>query len=220
MKKIVIAIAFAMISFLGFAQENETVYFDAVTNIRIGYAGVVNTSEENLQGGVDFGFNLIEFGVRPYATGAISLGVDFNLDSFHAADGYYFLTASHKTAIVPALNVFREVKRSRLEVINFGMPLNFTQTIGGKLAVTVGATAKINLDSDTFVSYLSATEDYNSLYTSGVKTQRFGYDIHLAVTYDDFGIYASYSPMKVFANGAGPGFNFFSVGVFFRNPEN
>jgi hypothetical protein len=216
MKKIVFAIAFAMISILGSAQE--TVYFDGVTNFRIGYAGVLNSSDNNLTGGIDFGLNLIEFGVRPYQSGAVSLGADFMVESFGVADGYYFNTAAHKTAIIPAIGM-KEVSRSRATVCAFGLPLNFTQTFAGKLAVTVGATARINLNADTYVDYINATDDRCSYSVYGIPTNRLTYDIHLAVTYEDFGIYASYSPMKVFANGAGPDFNFFSVGAFFRNWE-
>lgn len=221
MKKIVLTIALAIISVLGAsAQDNGSVFFNGISNIRIGYAGVLNASDSKVQGGVDFGFNMIEFGVRPYASGAITLGADFNLDSFGTADGYYYNSAAHKTEVSPVLLGMKEVSRSRATVCTFGFPLNFTQTLGGKLAVTVGASANINLNADTYVDYLNATDDRCSYSVYGIPTNRLTYDIHLAVTYDDFGIYASYSPMKVFANGAGPGFNFFSVGVFFRNPEN
>jgi len=215
MKKIVFAIAFAMITFLGTAQENKTVYFSGANNFRIGYAGVLSSSDDKVQGGIDFGFNLIEFGVRPYKSGAISLGVDFMVESIGTEDGYYFNTVAHKTSVIPAVGM-KEVRRSRADVCTFGLPLNFTQTIGGKLAVTVGATARINLNADTYVDYTNATDDRCSFSVYGIPTNRLTYDIHMAVTYDDFGIYAAYAPMKVFAPGAGPEFNFFTVGAIFR----
>lgn len=220
MKKIVFALAFAIISVLGAsAQESGSVYFDGISNLRVGYAGVLNSSDPNVKGGFDFGFNLIEFGFRPYESGAISLGADFVLDEFGTAKGYYYNSVAHKTEVIPALQNFKEVHRSRATVCVFGFPLNYTQTIGGKLAVTVGASAKVNINADTYVDYTNITGDNCSLSVYGIPTRRLTYDIHMAVTYDDFGICASYSPMKVFENGAGPGFNFFSVGVIFRKPE-
>ena len=220
MKKIVFAIAFAIVSVLGAsAQENSSVYFDGISNLRFGYAGVLNSSDSNVTGGFEFGFNLIEFGFRPYESGAISLGADFMLDGFGAGKGYYYNTVAHKTQVSPALPGLKEIHRSRATVCAFGFPLNFTQSIGDKLAVTVGASAKVNINADTYVDYTSITDDNSTLSVYGIPTNRLTYDFHLAVTYDDFGIYASYSPMKVFSNGAGPGFNFFSVGVFIRNPE-
>lgn len=222
MKKVIFTIAFAIVSILGASaqEDNGVVYFNGISNIRIGYAGILNSSDSKVQGGIDFGFNLIEFGVRPYASGAFSLGADFMLDSFGTADGYYYNSAAHRTEVSPALLGMKDISRSRATICAFTFPLNFTQTIGGKLAVTLGAAAKINLNADTYVDYLNATDDRCSYSVYGIPTTRLTYDIHLAVSYDDFGIYASYSPMNVFANGAGPGFGFFSIGAIFTNPEN
>ena len=220
MKKIILVAAFAVISVFGaFAQENASVYFDPVHNMRFGYAGVLNSSDNNLMGGFEFGLNLFEFGVRPYSTGAISLGADFIVDEFNAAEGNYFLSEAHKTAIVSPLLSFKDIRGSRAGVLAFAFPLNFTQTIGGKLALTLGASAKVNLNAETTTDYISVFDDRCSQTVAGIHTNRLTYDIHLAVTYDDFGIYASYSPMKVFENGYGPDFNFFSVGAIFRIDE-
>ena len=182
--------------------------------MRLGYAGLLNSTEANIPGGLDFGMNLVEFGVRPYESGAISLGIDLLMESFKAAKGCAFNSISHKTAVEPMTGI--TIDRSRATVLAFGAPLNFTQTIGGKLAITIGATAKVNLNADTYMDYTNTTGDNCSYSVYGITTNRLTYDIHAAITYDDFGIYGSYSPMKVFAPGAGPDFNFFSVGVIIR----
>jgi len=217
MKKIICIVTLSMLTFLGaYAQEYNKAYFDAVTNIRIGYAGALTSSDTHLSGGLDLGVNILEFGVRPYETGAIRLGVDFMLDNFYATDGYHFSTLAHKTSLVPAL-LGANVKSSHVNILAFGAPLNFTQTFNDKLKLTIGATAKINLNAETYYRYETSAGDYTSINVTGVNTRRFSYDIHVAVDYNDFGIYASYSPMKVFESGNGPDFGFFSVGAIFRN---
>ena len=220
MKKFLFTIALAVVSAIGVsAQESESssVYFNGISNLRFGYAGVLNSSDSKVNGGFEFGFNILEFGFRPYESGAISLGADFILDSFGTEDGYYFNTAAHRTEVSPALPGFKEISRSRATACAFGFPLNFTQRLGDKLEVTVGASAKVNINADTWVDYTNITDDRCTLSVYGIPTNRLTYDVHMAVSYDNFGIYATYSPMKVFAEGAGPSFNFFSVGVIIRN---
>lgn len=218
MKKIILIVAFAMLTVFGATAQGkkDITYVDGVTNIRIGYTGVAQCDDKNLLGGVDFGFNIVEFGVRPYDNGKISLGVDFNLNVLNAAENYYFSSAYHKTALVPSLGVFNKVRNSRLEFLSFGVPLNFTNTFGGKLKMTVGASAKINLNADTNVSYTSITDDLTRTYVSGIETSRITYDIHVALVYDDFGIYASYAPMMML-KGLGPDFSYFTVGAIFTH---
>ncbi|MBP5302395.1 MAG: hypothetical protein J6Y88_04020 [Bacteroidales bacterium] len=215
MKKIILVAAFAMLTVFGaFAQDNdEKVYLNPVTNIRIGYAGVLN-ADKNLAGGVDVGVNMFEVGVRPYDSGKFSLGADVIFDSFRAKDGYYFNSVAHKTELVPGVGM-KKLNNSHLNICSFAFPLNFTQTFGDKLNLTIGASAKVNLNADTSTEYTNATDDRSALSVYGVETRRISYDIHLSVTYDDFGIYASYSPMSVFQNGNGPAFSFFTVGAIF-----
>lgn len=220
MKKFFIAIAFAFVSVIGVSaqeSENSSVYLNGISNLRFGYAGVLNSSDSKVNGGFEFGFNIIEFGVRPYESGAISLGADFILDEFSTEKGYYYNTVAHKTEVSPALPGFKEISGSRASVCAFGFPLNFTQRLGDKLEVTVGASAKVNINADTWVDYTNITDDRCTLSVYGIPTNRLTYDVHMAVSYENFGIYATYSPMKVFAEGAGPSFNFFSVGVILRN---
>jgi len=218
MKKIILVVAIAMLTVFGASaqEKKDKTYVDGVTNIRIGYTGIAQCADENLLGGVDFGFNIIELGVRPYDNGKISLGVDFNLNVLHAAENYYFNTADHKTALVPSLGIFNKVKSSSLDFISFGFPLNFTSTFGGKVALTIGASAKINLNAETNVRYVSITDDLTNTSISGIETSRFTYDIHIGLVYSDFGIYASYAPMMML-KGFGPDFSYFTVGAIFTH---
>lgn len=214
MKKIILVAAFAMMTVFGaFAQEAKA-YCEPAQYMKFGYAGVLGATS-NVTGGFDFAVNILELGVRPYDSGRISLGADFQLDVFNAKEDYYFESASHKTAVVPAKGVF-DVKRSNFDFLSFAFPLDFTQTIGGKLAITLGASARVNLNADTFTRYKSAAGDYCTFGVEGINTRRFTYDVHVAFTYDDFGVYASYNPLGAFADGYGPKFSFFTVGAIIR----
>lgn len=215
MKKTILVLAFAMLTVFGaFAQDNGKTYLEPTQELRIGYAGALKSGSTNVLGGLDFGINILEMGVRPYETGRISLGVEFNYNYFNTADGYYFASAAHKTTVVPS--IFKHIKSANASVMYFGLPLNFAQTIGNNMEFSIGATAKFNLNADTFVRYKNDTDDYCTMSVEGIRTRRFSFDAHIAFTYDGFGVYASYSPMSVFEPGFGPSFGYFTVGAIFR----
>lgn len=215
MKKIILSAALVLFTILGASAEDwGKTYFNGATNVRLGYSMPVNASGSHLTGGFDLGLNLLEFGVRPYDNGAVSLGVDFMLDTFNAEEGYYFLSSAHKTAIIPSV---LDIKASRTEHLAFAIPLDFTHNFGNDLRISLGAAAKINLNSDTYMRYINATKDHCTSSVSGIYTNRLTWDVHMAVTYQEFGIYASYSPMKVYPESNGPSFNYLSVGVILKN---
>lgn len=214
MKKIILVAAFVMLTVFGaFAQEGKT-YCEPTQYMKFGYAGVLGASS-NLTGGFDFAVNILELGVRPYDGGRISLGADFQLDIFNTKEDYYFESASHKTAVLPAKGVI-DVKRSSFDFLSFAFPLEFSQKFGDKVEFTIGASAKINLNADTYTRYKSATGDYCTFSVEGIYTRRFTYDVHVAFTYDDFGVYASYNPLGAFSDGYGPKFSYFTVGAIIR----
>lgn len=215
MKKTILVIAFAMLTVFGAsAQSKGKTYIEPAQEIRMGYAAAVKAGSANVTGGFDFGINILEMGVRPYETGRISLGAEFNYDYFNASDGYYFASAAHKTEVVPS--IYRQIKSANASLMYFGFPLNFAQSLGDKVELTIGATAKVNLNANTFVRYKSETDDYCTFSVEGIRTRRLSFDAHISLTYDGFGVYASYSPMSVFEPNFGPGFGYFTVGAIFR----
>jgi hypothetical protein len=216
MKKIFLTVAVAMFAVLGAsAQDGDIVFAKSVQNIRIGYAGVANASNSNLAGGVDLGVNIIQIGVKPYSTGAITVGADFLMDTYHPTKDHYFLTVDHRTVIVPT--IFTKTKYSGSTVLGFGIPLDFTQKIGRNLAITLGAAARINLNASTRLVYADSDKKWHTERASGIHTNRVTYDLHCSVDVDGFGIYAAYAPMNVFEDGYGPSFNMFSVGLIFKH---
>ncbi|MBR3030004.1 MAG: hypothetical protein IKH93_02490 [Bacteroidales bacterium] len=214
MKKVLFVIAFAMLTVIGAsAQRSDLVTAKAGSNIRVGYVGAANNS--NVAGGVDFGINIIEVGVKPFSGSSLTLGADFLLDTYHPTSGKYFLSGGHSTAIVPS--IFSKIKYSTSTVLGFGLPLTFTQRLTDKLSVSVGATARINMNASTRLVYTNSDNKWNTERASGIYTNRVTYDLNLSVDVDGFGIYASYRPMNVFEANHGPSYNTFAVGLIFRH---
>lgn len=214
MKKVLFVIAFAMLTVIGAsAQRSDIVTAKAGSNIRVGYVGAANNS--NVAGGVDFGVNIIEVGVKPFSTSSLTLGADFLLDTYHPTSGKYFLSGGHSTAIVPS--IFSKIRYSTATVLGFGLPLTFTQRLTDKLSVSVGATARINMNASTRLVYTNSDNKWNTERASGIYTNRVTYDLNLSVDVDGFGIYASYRPMNVFESNHGPSYNTFAVGLIFRH---
>ncbi|MBR5736643.1 MAG: hypothetical protein IKX60_07630 [Bacteroidales bacterium] len=214
MKKILFSIAIAMFSVFGAsAQRSDLITSEIGSNLRVGYVGSADNS--NIAGGFDLGINIIEIGVNPYSGSALTLGADFLLDTYHPTSGKYFLSASHSTAIVPS--IFSKIKYSTATVLGLGIPLDFTQRLSDKLSVSVGASARINMNASTRLVYTNSDNKWNTERVSGIYTNRVTYDLHLSVDVDGFGIYASYRPMNVFEDGHGPSFNTFAVGLIFKH---
>lgn len=214
MKKALFVIAFAMLTIIGAsAQRSDFVTAKVGSNVRLGYVGAANNS--NVAGGFDFGVNVIEVGVKPYSAGALTLGADFLMDIYHPTSGKYFLSGGHSTAIVPS--IFSKIRYSTATVLGFGIPLNFTHRVNDKLALTLGAAARINMNASTRLVYTNSDNKWNTDRATGIYTNRVTYDVHFSVDVDGFGIYASYSPMNVFEGNHGPSFNTFAVGLIFKH---
>lgn len=233
MKKLFLILALAALPFTSaFAfptDDDEVVTFDILSHFYFGFHGLTPGADPAFAQSTNFarsgeiGFNLIEFGVRPYQSGTISLGVDLDWDNYRLWKSHYWeVEPVDGTVKVAPSTPFESVSKSVLRVLSFEFPLDFTQTIGQKLDLTVGASAELNFAGST---HFRATGLDGSVLRNGpyhianIKTQLFTYNFHASITYNGIGLYAKYSPKPQFAEGFGPQFVTWTTGIILRIPK-
>ena len=99
----------------------------------------------------EFTVNILEFRIRPYATGQFAIGIDYNRDMFRIkGDRLWCPDKANGSVSVASASDFglKSVKKSKLIVNSFSCPVSFGQEFG-KVSLRVGASAVYNLSGKT-----------------------------------------------------------------------
>ena len=169
-------------------------------------------------------FNLFGFVVRLGSTGnhAFTLGVDLDWDNYRLDNSHVWVPSDKKVRVGTLSEVgMKSVSRSVLRVLSFDIPLDYTLSVGD-LNLTLGASAQLSLPASTrFVGNdMSDNEVRNTksgpLRATDIKTNTFTWNAHAQITFAHLGFYGKYSPMPVFAEGFGPQFATWTVGLILR----
>lgn len=233
MKKFFLMLALAAFPFTSaFAlpsYDDDVVTFDVLSHFNFGFHGLNPGADPsfalctNFARSGEIGLNLVEIGVRPYHGGTFSLGVDLNWDNYRLWKSFYWeVEPVDGTVRVAPATAFESIRKSVLRVLSFEFPLEFTQTIGEKLDLTVGASAELNFAGSTHFRATDASGNVirnGNYHIANIKTHIFTYNFHAAISYRGIGLYAKYSPVPQFAEGFGPQFTTWTTGIIFRIPK-
>ena len=169
-------------------------------------------------------FNLLGFVLRPGKSGhhALTLGVDLDWDNYRLDAAHMWVPEDQAVKIVPiGEEGIASVDKSILRVLSFDIPLDYTLSLG-KLALTLGAAAQVNLPGRTRFIGTDPTGNEIRNVKSGpyratnIKTNALTWNAHAQLNFSHIGLYAEYDPMPVFAAGYGPQFSTWSVGLILR----
>ena len=169
----------------------------------------------------EFTVNILEFRIRPYATGQFAIGIDYNRDMFRIkGDRLWCPDKANGSVSVASASDFglKSVKKSKLIVNSFSCPVSFGQEFG-KVSLRVGASAVYNLSGKTKFKGVDSSGNTikpkkdHALVADNIKTNPFTYNFFAVVDYGGVGVYAKYSPSALFQDGYGPQFKFFTLGV-------
>lgn len=197
-----------------------------VSYIYFGFNGLTN-SDADLRDKMGFfqsqqlGVNLVEFAVRPFEGGRLSLGVDFSSSWYQMNKDYMWYTYDYKflgavpvpkenglcVSIAPKeLFAIKEVKQSTLAVSTFGFPLNFSYTFG-RFTVLGGGTLEVNLDGVNSFKGVdlnnNGIDDRRSgmFFSKKIGVNRVTFDVHAGFSYGGLGLYFKYNPLPKFYMG-------------------
>lgn len=168
----------------------------------------------------EFGFNLVEFAIHPYRSGTIAVGLGLDWDYYKLNSGRMWVPNGPDKSYIYTASVIEpwgKIRQSTLSVMSFNIPLNFTQHFGS-LAISVGATAELNLAGiHRFRGEYLGNEVNNrksgDYFSKNIKTTLFTYDVHAVVAYGGLGLYFRYSPVSVLATEENPHFNTWTLGL-------
>ena len=209
--------------------ESSSTDFLLLDYIGYGIHGLVNADPEfgantSILVNREIYFNLFGIAFRPGKSDhhAFTLGLDLDWDNYRLDAGHLWVPEDQAVRIVPiADRGIKSVDKSILRVLSFDIPLDYTLTLG-KLALTLGAAAQVNLPGRTrFIGTdLEGNEIRNvkagPLRATDINTNPLTWNAHAQVTFSHIGLYAEYDPMPVFAAGYGPQFSTWSVGLILR----
>lgn len=169
----------------------------------------------------DFTLNLVEFRFRPYETGQLSIGIDYER-SMYRLEQYYFWGCGPDGGTVFPVHVmdseFTKIKKSKLIVNSLSFPVSFEQAVG-KWSLRFGVAGELNRNGRTKLKAVTKegeTVKYVSKEPYGynnIKTNRFTYSFMAAISYGGFGFYMRYRPTYQFEPDCGPEIKTLTMGV-------
>jgi len=230
MKKVIITLAaLVAVTFGMAAQESGTMskvadhsmnrgafFFEPISYWSLGYH-LKNSEMADAQNAFndEFTLNLVEFGIRPYSSGLISIGINWDWDCYRLDKNHIWgADATTGTAWIRPLEMspYKSKVRSNLVVNSFSAPISFQQNFG-KGAIRIGAVGEYNLPAKAKTKVIDSEDKKVSDVVKGIKTQTFTYGFFGAISYYGFGVYAKYCPTYQFADGVGPHFKTLTVGL-------
>lgn len=178
-----------------------------------GYGGGSN----QLDNGMEVGFLSVlgqQWRLGRHGT-SFHIGVGVGASRYHARAGRMLYNANDRLSQESVDGIF-DMKKAKLEVFTFHVPLTLTQKIAGDFALSAGAVINFN-------TYGRVTDEWKAgHYTNkatmlSVRQRLLTADLiaNLGFT-DSFGIYARWSPVSIFTDAHGPVFRSWSLGASFN----
>ncbi len=166
----------------------------------------------------EFVINFAEAGVSLYKN-ALSLGVGLGMSwkNLHFENNSYLIEVNDVTSFQPA-PANMTLKKARLRVFSLNIPLilEWNPRIGNfrSIYVSAGVIGGFNVFTSQKIKYSDANGDgTNRVKGRGLNVTRIYYEFVGRVGFDDFSIFAKYSPMSLFEHRKGPDVQTASIGL-------
>ena len=169
----------------------------------------------------EFGFNLIELGIKPYPSGMLSVGVDLDWNYYRLDSWHYWLPSQDKTSVSIATmenSGIKKIKKSRLSVRTIAVPVCFEQSFGS-FDIRIGAIGEYNFPGVSKFRGVSADgasikeTKSGTRFSDSIKTNTFTYSFYGAISFGGCGMYLKYRPACQFMEGYGPQFQTLTCGI-------
>ena len=169
----------------------------------------------------EFGFNLIELGIKPYESGMLSVGVDLDWNYYRLDSWHYWLPGQDKTSVsieTMENSGLKKIKKSRLSVRTIALPVCFEQNFGS-IDIRIGAIGEYNFPGVSKFRGVSADgatikeTKSGTRFSNTVKTNTFTYSFFGAISFGGCGMYLKYRPAFQFMEGYGPQFQTLTCGL-------
>lgn len=181
-----------------------------------GYLGQrFNYSDKgNVKNSIEVGFK--EFiGIR-WSRGSycpsFSTGIGIGTQVYHAQDGFAYAKVGSSLVLLP-VEPGASVKSTRLDVLNFQIPLMLTVPVGSDVKFTLGGVACFNSYARAHTEISNGSTKIKTTY-KGLQQRLFTAELTSSIgVCDILGVYASWSPMTLFQSPYGPRLKSWSLGA-------
>ena len=144
---------------------------------------------------------------------SFSTGVGFGMFRYLAQDGYCFGMAGDRLEMLP-MQEGAIIDHSWLDMFTFHVPVLLELPLGKEGLLTIGGVLNFNSYARAMTQFKTGNNKYKIDY-KGLQQNLFTADIMASVTCYGIGIYASWSPMKLFNKPYGPELKSWSIGLEF-----
>lgn len=166
----------------------------------------------------EFSFNLIEKTLPLYKNNiGLTSGLGFNWKNYFLEKNTHLIENNDITIIAPAPAGIN-YKSSRLRVFQIAVPLllEWQPTFGKnhKFFINAGVVGGVNATASFRVKYIEPNGgEVNMVESKGLNIAPLTLDYIGQIGYDDWSVYAKYSPFSIFQNDKGPNVRAVSLGV-------
>jgi len=143
----------------------------------------------------------------------LELGLGVGVKRFLTNDGYAYQKNGDKMMTVAVGNDMT-VRHSTLDVWSFHVPLLYNQKMGNHFKFTIGGVVNFNTYATASTEF-GTDKKHNKINYKGLQQNLLTVDALMALNLRGIGLYASWSPMKLFKNEYGTALRAWSLGIDF-----
>lgn len=141
----------------------------------------------------------------------LEIGAGIGMKRFSVAKGYAY-TKDGDRILPVAMEEGVNVRHSRLDMLFFHVPVLYNQHIGRYFKFTLGGVLNLNTYAKANAEF-GDDKHHEKISYKGLQQNLVTVDALAAVNIGGFGIYASWSPMKLFNKKYGPELKGWSLGI-------
>jgi len=161
-------------------------------------------------------FSLAEINIRPVKPVSLSVAVDLNWDAYRLNSNYYWKPGGAQNVTIADMSPdYTQIKKSVLRSFGFDVPVQLCLHLGDfKLAA--GVVGEYNLPGRTKFKAIDASGakvKNGALRVKDIEARPFTWSYRASLSYNSLGLYFKYSPVSQFAEGKGPQFSNYTVGL-------
>lgn len=206
--------------------DDHTDPVDFLGGLHAGFCGAIGQEaplavqmSKSFELGID---NIIAYRFyAPRKRNFLSIGVGINWRNWRMTANTRFITLPDGTTEVGGYPAGVESRFSRVKMFSLGFPILWHQSFRAKaigkttFALKLGAILNWNSHASVLTLWDDPSGQSVKTSTNRIGQRKFSVDLMAAVRLaPHLGVYAKYSPMKVFRNAEGPSFSPLSAGIY------
>lgn len=140
------------------------------------------------------------------------IGAGFGESRYSSMDGFAYEKVGDRLILSPIEEGMRK-KESSLAIASFHVPVLYNQHIGKDFMFSLGAIMNFNTYAKATTKVISSDNHSHTTTCKGLQQNLFTVDAYASVDICGIGLFAKWSPMKLFNQKFGPELKGFTVGL-------